>query len=402
MRRLAIGAAIVLAMLAWWLAIAWHWVPYVDYDTQIFEQVAQRPIGVELLFQAKPLAVPLFYRVAGIDHMATVQAVLSLIAWTALGVALVSALKRKGARIAAVIVIAAFALAPTRMGFTASLMTESIDDSLMALLAAAVICVLQRRRFAVPAAVTIAVIWLFTRDTNSAVAIVAAVLAALLWKRRIVLLAIGFAVFASWTATQPHPLLPYQDNWYPRFSPRTAYPLVDNVAMRVAPPVMATFDRAFEGREVSIEQIVRGNRRDVQDWIVDDGLATYAGWWIRHPIDRLGELVDWRVLDGSLAKYMPQGWSRGGFLRRLTTNHVILLALLFTSPWLLRRPRRHPLRGLALVMLASGLAGLVVAYYGDAAEITRHCYGSGQQIALALFVSLLAWLDVVEKPRSMR
>lgn len=411
-RRLAIGVAVVAAVVAWWLWIAHGWIPYVDYDTQIFEQVARQPLGVDLLFQAKPLIVPLIYRAADNNHqaIAIIQGALSLVAWTALGVALVSALRRRWVRIAAIVVAVAFVLAPVRMGFTASLMTESIDDSLMALLAAAAICVLQRRRFAVPAAVLVGAIWLFTRDTNAAVAIVAAGVAMLLWRRWALAGVLVAAAFASWTATRPHALLAYQDNWYARFSPRTAYPLVDNLALRVfpdddLPADFATFGVRDGSQELNVERIVRAGpeHRATQDWIVDHGLATYAGWWLHHPFARLGELIDWRIVDGPLNRYMPQGWSRSTWLpRRLTTSHLVLLVLIVASPFLLRRPRKHPLRGLALCMLASGLAGLVVAYYGDAAEVTRHCYGSGQQIALALFVALLAWLDVVEKPRSMR
>jgi len=33
------------------------------------------------------------------------------------------------------------------------------------------------------------------------------------------------------------------------------------------------------------------------------------------------------------------------------------------------------------------------AYYGDAAEVSRHCYGAGQQTVLGLFLACLAWLD---------
>ena len=93
---------------------------------------------------------------------------------------------------------------------------------------------------------------------------------------------------------------------------------------------------------------------------------------------------------------MPKHWiSHGSVLRQLTQKHAFLLVLVIAAPALLWRPRAAPLRGLALCLLASGLFGVAAAYYGDAAEVSRHCYGPGQQVVLALFVALLAWVDRV-------
>jgi len=76
--------------------------------------------------------------------------------------------------------------------------------------------------------------------------------------------------------------------------------------------------------------------------------------------------------------------SLGGFL---------LVALIASLPALMRAPRAHPLTAVALVLIASGVVGAAVAYYGDLLEFTRHCYGAGQQIVFGLFLSLIAWID---------
>ena len=130
-------------------------------------------------------------------------------------------------------------------------------------------------------------------------------------------------------------------------------------------------------------------------------------WLVRHPLDRAAELAeDWvTVLVGRHTASMPTGWVAHDrdhpivdALRRLTTSRYLLLALLVAWPVLVFRPRRDARRGLALVLVASGLVGAVAAYYGDSAELSRHCYGSGQQIAIGLFVALLARLDTLRLP----
>ena len=421
------GVALVLAAVVWqWLAIASAWTaPYIDYDTQIFQQIADQPFGIELLVQAKPLLVPLVHRIAGNDPgtVVTIQSAMSLVAWASLGITIVLAVQRVWVRALAAIVCVSFVLAPARMGFTASLLSESIDDSMMALVLACVINIARvtgTRARRVVAAITVAIslLWLVTRDTNVPVAIVAALSAILAWGRHrdrrawlVVAGVIAAAGFASWTASRPHTLLAYQDNWYPRFSPRAMYPLVDNVTMRVYsddPDALPADVKTFvSSNEINVESLVRAGpeHRATQDWIVDHGLSTYASWWLHHPFARLGEIVDnrWTVLASPLLKYMPKGWTgHASLLRRVTSKHEVLLVLLLASPLLLWRPRAHLLRGVALCMLTSGLAGVVVAYYGDVAEVARHCYGVGQQVVLALFIALIAWLDTVELPATLR
>ena len=130
-------------------------------------------------------------------------------------------------------------------------------------------------------------------------------------------------------------------------------------------------------------------------WIVEHGRAAYARWLFGHPIDRTAELVRerWTILAGPYEHYMPAGWERGGTLRRLTQNRTLLTLLLLAAPLLLSRPRRDLLRGIALCIVVSGLVGAVASYYGDAAEVSRHCYGAGQQIVFGLCFAVLAWLD---------
>jgi hypothetical protein len=102
----------------------------------------------------------------------------------------------------------------------------------------------------------------------------------------------------------------------------------------------------------------------------------------------------WSILDPGLRVYMPKHWSATKPLpQKLTLHRNVLLLLVLASPALFRRPRVDPLCGLALCIVVSGVVGSFAAYYGDAIELVRHCYGCGQQVVFGLVLGLLAYLD---------
>jgi len=424
-RRIAIGVAVAAIV----VATRWRWdqltgvqVPHAEWDTQIYRQIADHPLGLDLVVYPKALFVPLVYRAAHNDVAAVVgfQTGLAFVAWTLFTASLVMALRRRWARVLAIGLGIVFVLAPLRVGFTAALLPESIGDSLMALVGAGAIAVLRlgggARLVAAAATGVLGLAWLVTRDTNVVVAVAATVAAMIVWRGfrhrwawgisgLVVLVAAGVV----WSVGQPHPRLPYQDAWDLRFTPRTAYPMIDNVVMRVLPDAPGEGDelpaglREFAAPHEQVWRLVQATPalRPLQDWLVDHGASSYARWLVRHPLARVGELfaARWEMLVGTRNQhYMPDGWaSRAGVLRRLTMNHALLVALIVAAPLVLWRPRADPLAGLVLCILASGGAGVVASYYGDAAEVSRHCYGAGQQVVLGLFLAVIAWLDRVPR-----
>jgi hypothetical protein len=413
--------------IAVWLAIAavvvgtrWRWsqlvdpqTPFVEYDTQAFRQIAELPFGLDLVTAAKPLVVPLVYRAAHNDANAIVgfQAELSFVSWTILAAALALSVRRRWLRAAVIGLGVCLVLEPTRVGLVASLMPESIHDSLLALGLAGGLAVVRLRgapRIAAAVATgVVAAAWLFTRDTNAFIAIAAAGLAMTIWRgwrsRRACVLA-GLAVAASavvaWSTTVPHDPLPYQQGWYAGFTPRARYPLLDNLILRVVPDERDELPAALQKFPDVMGLVLAGpEQRPTQAWVVDHGAATYACWLVRHPLGRARELFHSRgqILVGDLSHYMPGGWERPtgsiGATRSLSANRWLLTLLLVASPLLLRRPRRDALCGLALCIVVSGLFGAIASYYGDAVEIPRHCYGAGQQVIAGLFIALIAWVD---------
>ena len=424
-RRIAIG--VIVGALA--LATRWRWdqltdaqVPHAEWDTQVYREIADHPLGLDLVVYPKALFVPLVYRAAHNDASAVVrfQTSLAFLAWAVFTASLVMALRRRWTRALALGLGVAFVLAPPRVGFTASLLPESIGDSLTALVAAAAIAVIwSRGRARVAAAVGTGVLglaWLATRDTNVAIAVAATGVAMIVWRgwrHRWAWGVSGLVALAAagvvWSVGQPHPPLPYQQPWDVRFTPRSAYPMIDNVVMRVFPDRGEQRDelpaglQEFAAPHEQVWRLVQATPelRPLQDWLLDRGAQVYARWLVRHPLDRVVELIDarWVALVGTRNQhYMPDGWvPRGSFWRRITMNHALLIALSFAAPLLLWRPRADLLAGLALCVLASGVAGVVASYYGDAAEVSRHCYGAGQQVVLGLFLALVAWLDRVPR-----
>jgi hypothetical protein len=419
-RQIAIGlvvlAIVVVARWRWDELTATH-VPYVDYDTQIYRQIAERPLGLDLLISSKAVFVPLVYRAAHDDPavVVAIQAELAFAAWTILTATLVLALRRGWTRAIAIGVGIAFLFAPTRVGFTASLMPESVGDSLTALVIAGAIWTLRLRgRARVGAAIATGACgacWMLTRDTNIAVALVATGVAMIVgrgWRYRGAWLATALVVMlaavALWSTGQAHDNLPYQFDWDRRFTPRTMYPMVDNLVMRAFPDIRDEVPaelRRFAEPTAQVWPLVQAgpDRRAVQDWLVAHGAATYTRWLVRHPLDRVAELIAarWRVLTSSNTPYMPGGWDRGGALRKITSRHVVLLILMAATPIWLRRPRGDVRCGLVLCILASGVVGAAASYYGDAAEVSRHCYGAGQQIVIGLFLALVVGLDRLER-----
>jgi hypothetical protein len=416
-RHLALGAAIALIA----VAARWRWdglvsgqTPYIDADTKVFLQIAERPLEPALVFDAKPLIVPLVYRAAGHAPLAIarVQAELAFASWALLTAVLALVVRSRRARAAAIAVGLAFLLAPVRVGYTGSLLPESIDDSAMALVLAGALGVLRLRgrpRIAAAIATGLAAsAWLLTRDTNAFIVPAAAAAAILVWRgwrsrtawALSALVAIACAL-VLWTTTVGREPLPCEQGWYPRFTPRAAYPMVHNVLWRVYPDERDALPAGLAPfavrRSERIEQLVRADpeARPLQDWLIDHGSAVYMRWLVRHPVDRVRELIAsrWTLIVPHVQAYMPGGWEPGAGLRALTANHWLLLLLVIAGPWLLWRPRTDPLRGVALCVVISGVAGVAASYYGDATEIPRHCYGAGQQVVLGLFVALVAAID---------
>ena len=117
------------------------------YDSQAYLEIAARPLGTDRPWDYKPLVVPVIDGAAGGDPRAIqiVQVIVALVAWSLFALALAAALRRIWVRALAVIVACAFLLAAPRIGWTAAVLSESIDDSLLALVIAGALALVALR-----------------------------------------------------------------------------------------------------------------------------------------------------------------------------------------------------------------------------------------------------------------
>lgn len=434
----ALGVLAVLAVREFGI-IAARQAPTTFPDSYVYLQTAAQPARLDHFFFPKPVVVPAVYRLLSAEPPAIekFQQCFAIASWLLLGLVLGACLRRPWARSLGVVLVIAFALAPYRIGWTSAVLSESINDSLLACVAAVAIA-LSTAAVRIPASrrrttglwllslllAVVASLWILTRDTNAITAIVACPIALVLARVRrhpwalalaaAMVLVAGFAITSTTIAPTPPTGLTLDATWKPNMLARGTFSLVNNVFERVAGdrdgrtalvergfPQLAEIDAYWKLSRRTPAALTDPRFDAARDWVVEHGAALYVSWLVTHPLARSRELLAhvWNVMSpADLAGYVPRRWSHrygpmGIVLHRVTTNVVVLVVLMLAAPWLLRRPRAHPLTGVALVLVLSGMVGAAAAYYGDTLEISRHCYGSGQQIVLGLFLAVVAWLD---------
>lgn len=413
--------------------------PRTFYDTGAYFQIAERPLGIGLFELAKPPTVPLVYRAADRDAavIETWQRPVAFIAWLALALGLVCALRHPAARAAGGLVMFGMALAPARLGWTAVVLSESIDDSLLALVLACALGLAAAHRLAPRArgivrtslgvALVFALIaWVFARDTNALAVIVSIACAAGVWWKEIragqarwAMLPLVFGLVAALfdlTSARAAPSEPlgFQTGWAPALTSRTAFPAVNNLLLRVMPDADGRAFYVDHGLPIAqVEPFATPPRNDdfvhadpgraeAQAWIAANGTTTFVSWLVHDPGARAGEVWRARVMfvAPDTHRYMPPGWIATDpdhpalqLLRRLTASRWVLLGMLILAPFALYRPRADPRAALALCVIVGALAAAGASFYGDALEPDRHCYGAAQMLAAGLVIALAVGLD---------
>jgi hypothetical protein len=220
----------------------------------------------------------------------------------------------------------------------------------------------------------------------------------------------------------------FQPGWPADFRSRGTWSKLNNVFDRILPDPDAREYYREHGLEQVDTLLTVDDRSAVvyapelaptRAWIEQKSRGVYLRWLLVHPGDRMKDQVEfaWVFLgQDTQTWYMPRRWQ--GFTRSnlvhwvfdLTSNRVLIVALLLLLPFALWRAWRHRGRNIVLGLVVSGWIGSLAAFYADSAEYGRHCYGSGQQIIFALCLALLLLLDTglrrrdraasLEEPRS--
>ena len=451
-RRVRIAAMVVavLVTIGWsrWAfdALVNRQEPRLFPDSAVYLQTAALPTELDHLHYPKPFTVPAVYRQvdANPERIVALQRELAFASWWLFGLTLFATLRRTRARALALVIAVGFVLAPLRLGWTATILSESITDSLMALVLAAALGLSLaatrlrrgRRRTAACAALAAAVAilggaWIFSRDSNAIAALVMVGFAAIAWRPHrtvgsrawglslaavVVVLSLLSIRSAGVTPSTPTDI-GWNRDWQPEALPRAALPMINNLFHRVLTDPEAVAFFRDHGMPWSDELAgfagywaVDHESRFLKDptfvpvlrWLRDHGTSTWALWLLEHPLDRADEVIaaQWSLLgDDALWGYMPRRWRPvwrdhgvADFVRHVPTRHFFILLLIVAAP-LMVRGARAPVRGIAGCVIAGALVAIPAAYYGDAMEVERHCYGSAQQLVIGLLLLALARAD---------
>jgi len=428
---LAIGAGVA----ALFAAFSGRQQPRAFYDSSAFFEAARKPWSADQFLYPKPVFTSLVYRALGGDRVAIAyfQAGLALLAWACVAAALLALFRRPAARAASIAVVALLVLNPIRIGYADALLSESINDALMALCLAAAIGLLaarerirsERARARATLALSLALVglsaaWMLARDTNAVVALAAIGLVAGLWARPLwrgrwglagLAAAAAVAGFVLWSVHAiPSPThFTVQAEFPTDFTARATYAKLNVVGDLVSldPEARAYFRERglpmadeIARLEDRLPIIYDPRFEPARRWIARESQGVYLRWLLAHPLERITDQVvhAWTLLGiEEQHAYMPPGWiGRSRTVRAVlgvAASKPVLLALIALCPFALWLARRHAGGRLALCLIVSGWIGSAAAFYADTAEPGRHCFGSGQQVGFGLFLASLTWLE---------
>lgn len=425
-------AAIALVTVGLYVWLVRAQTPKLYFDSGVYLETAAQPWSWAQLFYPKPPVVPVVYRAVDGNPQAivTVQAVLALVAWGTLAASLASVLGSRRLQIAAVAIAAVFVLAPTRVGFTHVVLSESITDSLQTLALAAAIelaatlgrdggAAARRAKLLAAALFVLAIAWMWTRDTNAIVVLLAVPILIVARRKQLrharwilvpAVLALASATCVLWSTTViPPPTQLSVHAAFPRdFTARKTYSMFNNISDSLRDPEAVAFF-VERGLPQASELVLLGEKDQqiyldprlapARQWIAERASRAYVMWLVRHPIDRIVQILGdpWTFLGVyNNHVYMPAGWTKNTlvlrWVRGVTDNKVILVVLLLAFPFALRRSLHRPLSLLAVVLVTTGVIAAAASYYGDSLERARHCYAAGQQVIFGLVLAVLARL----------
>jgi hypothetical protein len=443
------GTALVilayLVLLGVFLALKWSYpsfYPLKEYrDTASYAATAEKPL-TSLAFWAgeRAFTLPLLYKLVGVNSqniktqaamvvVANWQAWISILSWAALGLAIAQRMRQRWLGAAAFGLVLAFSLVYDISKWDRMMLSESLSFSLLALLLAGWMWMLEltanhhrsAKAYALLAGVGVtSVLYSFTRESNLYFVVIAAAVfaaAALLGRfklsRFFTLAYLGMAVvlFLAQNAS-----INAGNRWQVFIYDHLAYRIIPN------PVALAYFVQAGLPVSDQLLQIptMRGYvyqallftdpaMEPVRQWTDAHGKATYFGYLVAHLNISLRQPLSYaaQLLNGTMAygdpdtvKLFPKFPAS---LRAITNGlfpilsrrfaalaYVILVAL---TAWALLRGWGRGPWWVAAVILISMYPLMLVVWHGDPMEIERHALQIAIQFRLVLWLILLLALD---------
>ena len=345
-----------------------------------------------------------------------VQTGLSTLAWLSLAWVFSRSLKDNRVKTTVFAMLLGFSLAASIQGWNHIIQSESLSISLMALLLAVWITLLQRWRWCKLAALILLLTWwIGTRETNIYLGLMVAVILATLglfkkkqrvyWAVSTFLVLFGFLnLQLSEVPTLPRWLYPLTNTLLNRILPNEEFLGYFRARGLDTPPELMALSGGLANSDdfaVYNDPALAG----VEDWLYRKGKDTYIRFLIDHPLYTL--TAPWQdartsLASSEIAAYGPwnlRQFAAWLFEELLFPRSLEMLAVLFVAAlaatlrantW-----RIAPVFWLVLAVLVLFIPHFYLAWHGDAAEVPRHAIQASIQLRLSLWLLLFLALDTM-------
>ncbi len=386
-------------------------------DTAVYIKLASRSLS-DLVFWAgpRPWSTPLVFKMLGNDppSIGIFQLTFSIVSWGLLALCVARVVQLFWLKPVAFGLVLLFSLSAEIVMWDGVLLPDSISLSLMALLIAGWMWMLESWRwYKAVLVMLIASIWSSTQDTNAWVVLMAA--GALLIgaasgrvKHRYIVIAAAFAVvFAvnDYAANRAH-------RWVVAF--------MNNVGLRVLPFTDRTEYFARAGMPVTPALMERAGKKAWTDnwaffkepelegfrqWLYAHGKLTYMRFLLSHPAMTIQEPLRHPelLLSAEVRNYAPAGFAPviGGALAEIVYAKKWALlciwagAVAFGSALGLRLWRYNVLFIIPLALILFAYPHGVLVWHADPNEIDRHAFRAGVHFRLGLWLLVVFAADLI-------
>lgn len=390
------------------------WLPdSIDY---IFPAKTYNWNELGLWAHTKPWGAAILYKITGTSPLTidAIQTILSTLAWLALAWVFRELIHNRWLGMVAFTLILGFSLTPSVQMWNHIIQSESLSISLMVLILAVWLSMLQNWHWVKLFALLLLISWwIGTRETNVYLCLIIACILITVgliskphrfyWAVSVIL--ILFCYINMQISELPH-------------IPRWLYPLTNIILNRILPEEeflhyfqVRGMDRSPElmslsgGLANSDNFAVFNNPalNSVEDWLYRKGKSTYIRFLVDHPGYTLTE--PWKHIQILLepkysssyapARYSPTlGWILGTFIFPNSLWLVFLLTTtmfgfsIFSKPW-----KTHTSFWLILASLALFFPHFYLVWHGDAAEVSRHAIQASIQLRLGIWLLIMLSLD---------
>jgi hypothetical protein len=386
-------------------------------DSRVYLKIASEPLWSSSFWAGgRPWTTPLVYKVLRNDlpSIARFQLGLSILCWGLLALAVARAVRSPWIKPIAFGMILLFSLSAEVIMWDGVILSDSISISLMALLIAGGLWLLEGWGWFKAAAVAlVAFTWAFARDTNAWILLMIAGALSVgatvrVIQGRYLLLAAAFAViFAVNDVTANR-----ANRWEVAF--------MNIVGLRILPSPEPTAYFAARGMPVTPALMERKNKKtwtdnwafardpalqSFRDWMYERGKSTYMRFLLSHPAFTIQEPLRHpeELLASELRNYAPVKFSailKGVLAEAIYPKKWALLwiwaAVLAVGLAVgLRLWTFNPAVVIALLLIVLAYPNAALQWHGDPNEIDRHGLQAGMHLRLGIWLLLIFAADML-------